>query len=281
MIAVTGATGQLGRLVIEALKKKGVLPVALVRDPAKAADLGVETRLFDYDKPETLAPAFEGVDRLLLISASEVGKRVAQHIAVIEAARAAGVRFIAYTSLLRADTSEIPLAGEHRPTEEAIKASGLPYAFLRNGWYTENYTGAIGGALAGGAVIGSAGEGQLSLATRADYAEAAAAVIAGEGHEGKIYELGGDDAVTLGDLAGEISRQTGKSIPYNNLPVADYAAILQQFGLPEAYATMIAASDDAASRGALFEDSKTLSRLIGRPTTPLSKAVADALSALN
>ncbi len=283
MLGITGATGQLGRLIIQSLKNKGLASqvVALVRDPAKAADLGVKARLFDYDKPETLAPALKGIDKLLLISANEVGKRLAQHMAVIEAAKDADVKFIAYTSLLRADTSEISLADEHRPTEEAIRASGLPYAFLRNGWYTENYTGSIGGALASGAVIGSAGEGKLSLATRADYAEAAAAVISGDGHEGKVYELGGDEPVTLADLAAEISSQTGKAIPYNNLPPVEYAAILQQFGLPDVYATMIATADDAASRGALFEDSKTLSRLIGRATTPLSTAVAAALSVQN
>ncbi|WP_404402720.1 SDR family oxidoreductase [Pelagibacterium halotolerans] len=281
MLAVTGATGQLGRFVIQSLNEKGLADqvVALVRDPAKATDLGVAVRQADYDKPETLAPALEGVDKLLLISSSEVGKRVPQHEAVIEAAKATGVGQIVYTSILRADTTEIPLADEHRPTEAAIKASGIPYVFLRNGWYTENYTGALGGAIASGALIGSSADGKLSLATRADYAEAAAAVLSGEGHEGNIYELAGDEAVTAADLAAEVSRQTGKPLPYTYLPPAEYAAVLTQIGLPEGYAQAIAASDDAASRGALHEESKTLSKLIGRPTTPLSTAVADALAA--
>ncbi|MCD7060313.1 SDR family oxidoreductase [Pelagibacterium xiamenense] len=281
MLAVTGATGQLGRLVIQSLKDKGVADqvVALVRNTAKAADLGVSVREANYDKPATLAPALEGVEKLLLISSSEVGKRVSQHEAVIAAAKAAGVRQIIYTSILRADTTEIPLADEHRPTEAAIKASGIPYVFLRNGWYTENYTGALGGAIASGALIGSSADGKLSLATRADYAEAAAAVLASDGHEGKIYELAGNEPVTAADLASEVSRQTGKTLPYTYLPPADYAAVLTQVGLPEGYAKMIAASDDAASRGALHDESGTLGKLIGRPTTPLSKAVEDALAA--
>lgn len=281
MLAVTGATGQLGRLVIDALKNMGLADrtVTLARDPAKATNLGVETRRADYSKPETLGPSLEGIDKLLLISSSEIGQRVAQHKNVIEAAKAAGVKLIAYTSLLRADTSEISLAQEHLPTETALKASGVPYVILRNGWYTENYTAAIGGALANGALIGSAGTGKISSATRGDYAQAAATVLAGDGHDGKTYELAGDEAYTLADLAAEVSRQTGKTIPYNDLPQTEYAAILVQVGLPEPVAEMIASADVAASRGALYEDGKTLSTLIGRPTTPLSKAVADALAA--
>ncbi|WP_426491713.1 SDR family oxidoreductase [Hymenobacter sp. 102] len=278
-IAVTGATGQLGRLVVEKLKTR--IPahevVALVRNPAKAADLGVEVREADYGQPATLSTALAGVDKLLLISSSEVGKRAEQHHNVIEAARQAGVQHIIYTSVLHADTSPLSLADEHRATEAELKASGIAYTLLRNGWYTENYTGSVGGAVAGGAFIGSAQNGKISSATRADFADAAVAVLTSEGHEGKTYELAGDEAYTLPDLAAEISRQTGKDIPYRNLPVADYAAALASFGVPEGFAHGIASWDADAAEGALFDDSRHLSRLIGRPTTPLSTAVAAAL----
>lgn len=278
-IAITGATGQLGRIVVEKLKEKVSTDsiVALVRSPQKAADLGVETREADYNKPETLHRALEGIDTLLLISGSEVGRRAAQHQNVIEAAKKAGVKRIVYTSLLHADTSSLSLAEEHLATEAALKKAGIPYTLLRNGWYTENYTGSALGALAGGAFIGSAGDGKISSATRADFAEAAVAVLTGEGHEGKTYELAGDEAYTLYDLAAEISRQTGENIPYKNLSEADYTASLTSFGLPEGLAQAIASWDVAASRGDLYDDSHQLSALIKRPTTPMSVAVADAL----
>lgn len=279
-IAITGATGQLGRLVIAKLKQK-VAPagiVALVRNPARAADLGVEVRQADYDSPETLEKALAGVDRLLLISSNEIGKRAAQHANVIDAAKKAGVGEIVYTSLLRADTSPLSLAAEHAATEVALKASGVPYVILRNGWYTENYTGAIPAAVQAGALVGSAGDGRISSATRADFAEAAVAVLTGEGHAGKVYELAGDDAHTLADLAAEVSKQTGRTIPYNSLPEADYAAVLASVGLPEPIARAIASWDVGASQGALFDDGRQLSQLIGRPTTPLADAVAAALS---
>ena len=278
-IGVTGATGQLGRLVIQDLKAR--VPagdiVAIVRSAAKAAELGVAVHEADYDRPETLGPALAGVDTLLLISGSEIGKRAAQHHNVIEAAKRAGVQRIVYTSLLHADTSPLSLANEHLATEAELKASGIPHTILRNGWYTENYTGSIPGALAGGAFLGSAGEGRISSAARADYAEAAVAALTGTGHVGKTYELAGDEAWTLSDLASEISRQTGKTIPYKNLPEAEYAAVLKSFGLPEGLAEAIAGWDTAAVQGALFDDSRQLSKLIGRPTTPLSATVTDAL----
>ncbi len=278
-IAVTGATGQLGNLVVESLKQKVAAEniVALVRTPEKAKALGVEARAFDYEKPEGLAEALTGIDSLLLISGNELGKRATQHANVIEAAKKAGVNWIVYTSLLHADESSLNLAGEHLATEKALKESGIDYTILRNGWYTENYTASIEGALGAGAFIGSAGEGKISSAPRADYAEAAAVVLSGEGHKGKVYELSGDEAYTLTDLAAEISKQSGKDIPYNNLPEGEYAGILKSLGLPDAFADAIASWDTGASKDDLYDEGKTLSELIGRPTTPLADVVKAAL----
>lgn len=281
-IAITGATGHLGRLVVNKLKEK--VPsnniIALVRSVQKAADLGVEAREADYNNAEALNKALNGVDTLLLISGSEVGKRVAQHKNVIEAAKKAGVKWIVYTSVLRADVSTLSIADDHSVTEAAVKSSGIQYTILRHGWYTENYTGSIPGALAGGAFLGSAGDGKISSAPRIDYAEADVAVLTTKGHEGQVYELAGDIPYTLSDLAAEISRQTGKNIPYKNLPEADYAAALVSFGLPEGFAHAIAGYDVSASRGDLFDDSHQLSKLIGRPTTPMPQVVANTLKEL-
>ena len=279
-IGVTGATGQLGRLVVEKLKQKVAADtiVALVRNPEKAADLGVEARAFDYTQPEALVASLKGIDKLLLISGNEIGQRLPQHKAVVEAAKQAGVKQITYTSILHADSSPLGLAGEHLGTEVAIKESGLTYTILRNGWYTENYTGSAKGAVGAGAFIGNAGDGKIASAARVDYAEAAAVVLAGEGHENKTYELAGDEAYTLTELAAEISRQTGKIVPYNNLTETQYADILKSFGLPAGLAEMLADSDTGASKGGLFDDSRALSKLIGRPSTPLAIVLAEALA---
>ena len=279
---ITGATGQLGRLVIGKLKGKVVdgAIVALVRNTEKAKDLGVESREFDYNKPETLAESLKGIDQLLLISGNDMGQRAKQHTNVVNAAKQAGVKWIVYTSLLHAGNSTVSLAEEHFPTEKAIIDSGIPYTILRNGWYIENHTSSIGGVLAAGAVFGSAGNGKFSSAARADFADAAVVVITGAGHQGKIYELAGDEAYTLAEYAAEIARQTGKNIQYNNLPVSEYAKILESFGLPGFIAEAIAGWDVSASKGDLFDNSKTLSKLIGRPTTSLQEVVKNALSTL-
>jgi NAD(P)H dehydrogenase (quinone) len=281
-IGVTGATGQLGSIVVDKLKEKTPAGnvVALVRSPQKAADLGVETREFDYSKPENLANALQGIDTLLLISSNEIGQRYNQHVNVIQAAKEAGVKWIVYTSLLHADTSSLSLAGEHLATETALKESGIPCTLLRNGWYTENYLGSLAGAVAGGAFLGSAGDGMISSAVRADFAEAAVAVLTGKNHEGMIYELAGDEAYTLTDLAVEISKQAGKNVPYRNLPETEYAAVLKSFGIPEGFAYAIAGWDTSASNGDLFDDSRQLSKLIGRPTTSLTEAIQNAVALL-
>lgn len=274
-IAITGATGQLGRLALAALANRGGSAIALARDPAKAADLG-HVRAFDYTQADPAALA--GVETLVLISSNDFNDRAGQHRAVIEAAKAAGVGHVIYTSILKGDQSPMILAQDHIATEAALKASGLPHTILRNGWYTENYTGSLGAAVAHGAMAGSAGEGRVATGTRADYAEAIAAVALDKGLQGQIYELAGDDAYTLAEMAAELSRQTGKAIGYASLPEADYAGMLVGFGLPEGFAAVLADSDVQASKGALFDDSRTLSRLIGRPTTPMAATVKAALA---
>ncbi|WP_295042897.1 SDR family oxidoreductase [uncultured Paracoccus sp.] len=278
-IAITGATGQLGRLIIAGLSQQGRTDlIGLVRDPAKAADLGIPTRVADYDRPETLASALSGVDTLMLVSGSEIGKRVAQHRNVIDAAKAAGVVRIVYTSLLHADRSPLSLAGEHLQTEALLGNSGLAVTVLRNGWYTENYTGSVAPALANGAFYGAAGQGRIAAAARADYAAAAVAVLTQPGDDGAVHELAGSTSWTLADLAAEISRQTGRDIPYVDLPQADYAKALKDAGLPEGLAQAIASFDAGAAQGALDGDGATLERLIGRPSTPLADSVKAALA---
>ncbi|MEF9442102.1 SDR family oxidoreductase [Burkholderia sp. 1B3(2022)] len=282
MYAITGASGQLGRLVIDALLE--TVPanriIAAVRNPAKARDLearGVVVREADYKRPETLATAFLGVDKLLLISSTEVAGRLPLHRAVIDAARRVEVSLLAYTSMLHADTSPVRLAIEHRQTEEVIAASGLPTVLLRNGWYTENHLMALPAALEHGAFIGAAKDGRFSAAARKDYAAAATAVLTTDGHAGKTYELAADDAYTLAQLAAEVSRQSGKTVVYNDLAEDAYADVLTSAGLPPEFASVLADADVAASRGALFDDGGVLARLIGRPTTPLASVVATAL----
>ncbi|AIA73206.1 conserved hypothetical protein [Pectobacterium atrosepticum SCRI1043] len=282
MIAITGASGQLGRLVIAQLLEKVPASdiVALVRDVNKVADLsakGVQVKAADYNQPEALAFALQGVDKVLLISSSEVGQRAAQHRNVIEAAVKAGVKLVAYTSLLHADKSPLALAEEHRQTEALLKDSGLPHVLLRNGWYTENYAASIPAALEHGVFIGSAGEGKITSATREDFAAAAVAVLTQEGQAGKVYELAGDEPYTLVELAAEISKQSGKSIGYQNLSGAEFTAALVSAGLPDVFAQIIADSDVGASKGGLFDGGKHLSQLIGRPTTPLSAVVKATL----
>ena len=278
MIAITGATGQLGQHVIESLLK--TVPasqiVAIVRNPAKATALsqqGITVRQADYSDEAAFTTALQGIDKLLLISSSEVGQRAPQHRNVINAAKAAHVKFIAYTSLLHADTSPLGLADEHVATEQMLAESGIAYALLRNGWYTENYLASAPAALEHGVFIGAAGEGKIASATRADYAAAAARVISEDGHAGKTYELAGDAGWTLSQLAAELAKQSGKKVEYQNLSEADFAAALKGVGLPAGLADMLADSDTGASKGGLFDDSHTLSKLIGRPTTSLADSV--------
>lgn len=282
MIAVTGASGQLGRLVIEGLLKKvpAAEVVAVVRNPDRVKDLaalGVQVRQADYDQPDTLEKAFQGADKLLLISSSEVGRRVPQHRAAIEAAKRAGIKLIAYTSILRADTSPLPLAAEHKETEALLHASGVPFVLLRNGWYTENYLANVPVALQHGVVLGSAGDGRIASAARANYAEAAVAVLTRDDQAGRVYELAGDESYTLAELAAEIAHQSGKAVAYQNLPDADFKAALVNAGLPQGFATLLAESDVGASKGGLFDDGHQLSQLIGHPTTPLATLVKAAI----
>jgi NAD(P)H dehydrogenase (quinone) len=284
MIVITGATGQLGRLVIDNLLREvpAASIVAAVRDPGKAADLaahGVQIRHADYDQPDSLAAAFAGADKLLLISSSEIGQRVAQHRAVIDAAVRAKVGLIGYTSVLHADRSPLGLAHEHRETESMLKASGIAHVLLRNGWYTENYAASVPAALAHGVLLGSAGDGRITSAARADYAAAAALAMTRSDQAGRVYELAGDAAYTLTEFAAEIARQAGKPTVYKNLSQAEYEAALLGFGLPAPVADLLADSDIGASKGALFDDGRQLSALIGRPSTPMSTTIAAAIGA--
>ena len=278
MFIVTGATGKFGHHAIDLLLKK--VPAkevtVAVRNVEKAnnfAARGVTVKRLDYDHPETAASALQGGNRLLLVSASEVGKRATQHRAVIDGAKKAGISLIAYTSILRCNTSKLGLAAEHKATEEMIRSSGIPYVFLRNSWYLENYTEHLDAALASGAINGSAGSGKVAAATREDYAAAAVEVLTGTGHENKSYELGGDLPFTIAELAAEVARQSKKPVVYNDLPAEQYQALLTRFGLPPPVVELFVDSDLGIAKGELDTQSKDLSRLIGRPTTSLAAAV--------
>lgn len=282
MIVVTGAGGKLGHLVVRGLVARigaeGV--VAAARTPAKAEDLGVEVRQADYDRPETLDTALAGATKVLLISGSEVGRRVRQHRAVIDAAKRAGVAHLVYTSLLGCPNADFPLAEEHKATEQAIVESGLTYTFLRNGWYSENYTENLAPVLAHKALVRNAGEGRVASATREDYAAAGVVVLTTDGHEGAVYELSGDEAWSYAEFAAEVSRQSGVSISYQDVPAATHKEILLGAGLPEPVADVIVSGDDAVSRGLLSLRTGDLSRLIGRPTTPIADSIAKALATM-
>lgn len=280
-IVVTGATGQLGRLIVDSLLRRGVPAdriVALGRDTDRLADLagrGVVTRQADYDDIESLRAAFAGAEKLMFVSGSEVGRRAAQHHNVVTAAKETGVGLVVYTSIVKADTSELLLAAEHRATEAEIRASGLPYVLLRNSWYLENYTGQLATYRQHG-VAGAAGDGRVSAATRGDYAEAAAAVLTTEGHTNRVYELGGAP-FTLAELAAEVSRQTDAEVGYTDLPVEKYTEVLVAAGLPEGYAALIADGDRGQARGELEVAGDDLATLLGRAPTTLAEAIRAAL----
>lgn len=284
-IVITGATGQLGRHVVEALLERNVPAediVAAGRSVEKLAgfaERGVRVEAMDYADARSVAAALKGAQKVLLISGSEVGQRVEQHRTVIEAAKAEGVELLAYTSIANADTTGMRLAAEHQATEAILRESGVPFVLLRNGWYLENYTDQLPGTLAQGGLAGSAGDGRVSAASRADYAHAAAAVLVAEDQAGRIYELGGDNAFSMADLAAEITAATGKAITYQDLPAPDYAEMLAGFGVPEAFADILADSDLGIARGDLLVSTGDLRRLIGRPATSLSEAVRAAAAA--
>jgi NAD(P)H dehydrogenase (quinone) len=283
-LVITGATGQLGRHVVEQLLDNGV-PAGQITATGRATDKikdlaerGVQVRAADFGDPAALREALDGADRLLLISGGEPAGRVAMHGNVVEAAREAGVGLVAYTGIVNSGTATFRLAEDHQATEQLLRDSGLPYVFLRNGWYYENYTAQLPAFLAQGVLPGSAGEGRISAASRADYAAAAVRVLTTDGHAGQAYELGGDEPFTLAELAAEISAQAGQPVRYVNLPEAEYAAALAAHGIPAHFAGIIAETDSAAARGALYTGRGDLARLIGRPATTLSAAVAAGLA---
>jgi NAD(P)H dehydrogenase (quinone) len=283
-IVVTGATGQLGRLTVEALLRRGIPAADIIatgRDIARIKDLtdrGITVRRADFADTDSLAEAFAGADRLLLISASvPVGERVANHRRVIDAAVSAGVSLVAYSSTTHADTATTVIGATHRETEEYLRDRGIPSVLLRNGWYLENYTSQLPQILQNCAVVGAAGEGRISAASRADYAEAAAVVLAAEGHTGAVYELGGDESFTLTELAAAISAAAGKQVTYTDLPVTDLTRVLAAAGLPAELAEVLADADRGMNRGEMYTDSGDLRRLIGRPPVTLAEAITVAL----
>ena len=281
-IAIAGATGQLGNLVIGQLLQLTAAQniVALVRKIDKAEHFkvqGIEPREFDYDRPETLVPALLGIDKLLLISANEIGRRTPQHQAVIDAAKVAGVPYLAYTSLLRADTSPLGLAQEHRETEKLIQDSGITYTFLRNNWYSENYLAGVAHTIEIGTLFGAAQDGRISSASRIDYAEAAAKVLTSTGHENKTYELAGSESFSLSDLATFIGQAVNKDIIYQNLSAEEYTQGLTQAGLPAGLVDVIVDADIQTIQGAMYSDSKDLEQLIGHKTTSIQDAIKAAL----
>lgn len=282
-IAVTGATGQLGRQIIDRLIERQVAPgeiVAVVRDADRAQDLadrGVRIAVAAYEDPEALKAALEGVQRLMLVSGSEVGKRVAQHTNVIEAAQSAGVQLIAYTSLLGLETSTLNLASEHRETERLLADSGIDHVLLRNGWYWENYAPSVAPAREHGTMFGAAGQARVNGASRRDYAEAAAAVITLEAQEGRVYELAGQPALSYPEIAARIGGLVGREVVYVDRTVEQYAQVLQQASLPEQVAGFVAEMDRGIVDGALESDSTDLQTLLGRPATTIAQALADAV----
>ncbi|TQM30114.1 SDR family oxidoreductase [Nocardia bhagyanarayanae] len=279
-VAVAGASGQLGRLVVEELLRAGVSPVAIVRDPGKVADLadrGVDVREAEYGDAVALDRALAGVDRLLLISGNEFGQRIAQHTNVVRAAERAGVQLLAYTSIPRANENPLILAQEHRGTEAVLTESAVPHVLLRNSWYWENYLGGLAHAVESGVLHGAAGAGRVAGASRADYAAAAAHVLTTDGHAGRVYELGGDERLTYDGLAQAISEAAGKPVRYENLTEADYAAVLEQAGLPAQYAKALADADTGIAAGILDVDSGDLQKLLDRPATPAVEVFRAAL----
>ncbi|MFF4341680.1 SDR family oxidoreductase [Kitasatospora sp. NPDC001540] len=282
-IVVTGASGQLGRLTVEALLRRGVPAADIVatgRDTARIEDLGhrgVVVRRADFAEPDSLAAAFRGADRLLLVSTTTVDERSANHRRAVDAAVAAGVSLVAYTSMTQADTATSILARTHRATEEYLREREVPGTLLRNSWYLENYTAQLPLFRRSGTVIGAAGKGRISAASRVDYAEAAAVVLTTEGHAGAVYELGADEAFTLAELAEAVSAATGEPIAYTDLPADRLSEALTGAGLPAELARVLADADLGMSRGELYTGSGDLSRLIGRPATALSDAIAAAL----
>src|SRR6187399_405759 len=279
--AVTGATGKLGRLVLDELLAKTDAGdvVAIARDPAALADYaakGVQVRQADYDDPASLDGALAGVDRVLMISGNAVGQRERQHGAVIDAAKKAGVSYLAYTSILNAQGSKLALAAEHVLTEKLLEGSGLNYDVLRMPWYSENYTGALAPSIEHGAIFGATGEGRLSTASRADLAGGAVGALLNS-PGGKVYEFAGDESWSMDEFAAEVGRQAGKPVQYVNQSEADYAKTLESVGLPPPVAGFLASTSYLAGFGELYSESKDLSTLSGRASTPISETIAEAL----
>ncbi|MEH7097729.1 SDR family oxidoreductase [Neobacillus vireti] len=285
-LLVTGATGKLGTKVVDTLLK--AIPASelavSVRNPEKAEGLrnrGVEVRQGDFDQPETLDQAFTGIDRLLIISADGDNEtRIRQHTDAVQAAERAGVKFIAYTSLANATESKNLMAPPHVATEAAIIKTGIPYSFLRNNWYLENEMGSIQGALAGAPWVTSAGEGKVGWALQQDYADAAAAVLLGNGHENSVYELSGP-LLTQAELASELGAVLGKEIPVQQVSDEKYAEIMKGLGLPDFVIPIVVGIQESIRNGSLDVESNDFEKVLGRPVTPIKEALTQLVNSIS
>jgi NAD(P)H dehydrogenase (quinone) len=275
-VVITGATGQLGGLVIDDLLDGGADAAGITaagRSSERLAELatkGVTTAQIDYEDPASLRVALRGAETLLLISGNEVGSRVGQHGNAVQTAAQAGVGHIVYTSVLRATATALVLAPEHKATEEIIADSGLTATILRNGWYNENSARHFPQARETGVIIGSAGQGRTASAARADYAAAAAAVLRDPAaHAGRTYELGGDTAWTNAELAEVLSEVLGREVVYRDLSPAEHREALLSAGLNAGAADFAVGLEGNIRDGELEVTTGDLSRLIGRPPPPL------------
>lgn len=288
-LLVTGASGQLGRLVLDSLLASGKSPASIIattRDTAKLADYaakGVIVRLADFDDAASLDAAFAGADKVLIISTDALdqpGKRLAQHKAAVAAAKEAGAKHILYTSMPQPDDSLVTFAPDHLGTEEAIKATGIPYTILRDGWYAENLFMSLPHALETGSWYTSTGEGRIAHITRADTAAAIAGAVLKAGNESKTYTLTGTKSRTAEEIAAIVSAATGKPLKVVHVTDAQLAEGLKAAGLPEGFIPTIVSFDANTREGKIASVTSDAETLSGRKPTSFEDFVAASKAAL-